>query len=274
MTESLVIAPRFCGPPESGNGGYTCGLIAAYLDGPVQVTLRRPPPLATAMTVEHAGEGSVQVLDGVALVAEGIRRPDDLAPELPGPVSDPEARAAGSRFRWLIHPEEHPFPACFVCGPDRAPGDGLRIFPGRLAGRALWAAPWTPDLSVTDAGGRVRPEVVWAALDCPSGIAAADAAGLAQDTAILLGRMTASLAVLPAAGDQCQVIAWPRGRDGRKLTAGSVLLGPGGTVLASATAVWLTVPRSDRASGTRASGTRASGTGPPVPGAADAGVSS
>ena len=55
--------------------------------------------------------------------------------------------------------------------------------------------------------------------------------------------MTAGLAVLPAAGDQCRVIAWPGGRDGRKLTAGSALLGPGGKVLAAARAVWLTVPR-------------------------------
>ncbi len=85
--------------------------------------------------------------------------------------------------------------------------------------------------------------MVWAALDCPSGIAAAEAAGLARDTAILLGRMTASLAVLPVAGDQCRVIAWPGERDGRKLTAGSALVGPGGKVLAAARAVWLTVPR-------------------------------
>ena len=55
--------------------------------------------------------------------------------------------------------------------------------------------------------------------------------------------MTASLAVLPAPGDQCLVIAWPGERDGRKLTAGSALLGPGGQVLAAARAVWLTVPR-------------------------------
>ena len=111
----------------------------------------------------------------------------------------------------------------------------------------MWAAPWTPDPSVADAGGTVRPEVVWAALDCPSGIAAAEAADLAGDTAVLLGRMTASLAELPVAGDQCLVIAWPVGRDGRKLLAGSALLGPGGKVLATARAIWLTVPRPDPA---------------------------
>ena len=135
------------------------------------------------------------------------------------------------------------FPDCFVCGMNRGPGDGLRIFPGRVPGRALWAAPWTPDTSVAGTDGRVRPEVIWAALDCPSGIAAAESAGLSQDTAILLGRMTASLAALPAPGDRCVVIAWPGARDGRKLQAGSAVLGPGGEVLAAASAVWLTVPR-------------------------------
>ena len=94
--------------------------------------------------------------------------------------------------------------------------------------------------------------MVWAALDCPSGIAAAEAAGLGDgsgwDTAILLGRMTATtLAARPAVGDQCRVIAWPQRRDGRKLTAGSALLGPGGEVLALAEAVWLTVPRPGQA---------------------------
>jgi hypothetical protein len=55
--------------------------------------------------------------------------------------------------------------------------------------------------------------------------------------------MTASLAVLPTAGDQCLVIAWPGERGGRKLTAGSALLEPGGKVLAAARTVWLTPPR-------------------------------
>ncbi|HJY57731.1 MAG TPA: hypothetical protein VJ418_15245, partial [Streptosporangiaceae bacterium] len=240
MTQTLLIAPRFCGPPGSGNGGYVCGRIAAYLDGQVTVTLRRPAPLATPMAVERGGESSVRIHHGRTLIAEAASSPGSPALEIPGPVSMAEARTAAGRARYYSDPF---FPACFVCGTDRQPGDGLRIFPGPVAGRPLWAAPWTPDPSVTDASGRVRPEVIWAALDCPSGIAAAEAAGLAQDTAILLGRMTASLAVLPAVGDQYLVIAWPGERDGRKLTAGSALLGPGGQVLAAARAVWLTVPR-------------------------------
>ena len=240
MKGSLVIPSRFCGPPGSGNGGYVCGRIAAYADGPVTVTLRRPPPLDTPMAVERDHEGAVRVRDGGTLIAEATSSPGRPAAGIPGAVSMADARTAAGRSRYYADPV---FPGCFVCGTGRRPGDGLRIFPGPLAGRPLWAAPWTPDPSVTGAGGRVRPEVVWAALDCPSGIAAAEAAGLARDTAVLLGRMTASLAVPPRSGDQCLVIAWPGGRDGRKLLAGSALLGPGDKVLAAARAVWLTVPR-------------------------------
>jgi hypothetical protein len=237
---SLVIPSRFCGPPGSGNGGYVCGRIAAYLDDPVTVTLRRSPPLDTPMVVERDDEGAARIHDGSTLIAEATSSPGSPAVEIPGAVSLAEARAAAGRSRYYADPV---FPGCFVCGTGRRPGDGLRIFPGPLDGRSLWAAPWTPDPSVAGADGRVRPEVVWAALDCPSGIAAADAASLARDTAVLLGRMTATLAVLPLAGDQCRVIAWPGMRDGRKLTAGSALLGPDGQVIAAARAVWLAVPR-------------------------------
>lgn len=239
-TASLVIPSRFCGPAGSGNGGYVCGRIAAYVNGPATVTLRRPPPLATPMAVDRDGEGSVRIHQGRTLIAEAASAPGSQAAQMPGPVSLAEAHAVTGHARYYADPV---FPDCFVCGMDRGPGDGLRIFPGPVPGRALWAAPWTPDPSVTGADGRVRPEVVWAALDCPSGIAAAEATGLSQDTAILLGQMTASLAVLPKAGDECVVIAWPGGRDGRKLLAGTALLGPGGDVLAAARAVWLTVPR-------------------------------
>jgi len=250
---ALLIAPRFCGPPGSGNGGYVSGRVAAYLDGPVTVTLRKPPPLDTPMAVERDGEGALRVTHDGTLIAEATPAEAGPALEVPEPLSAEQAHAAAGRAAYYNDPV---FPGCFVCGMGRGPGDGLRIFPGRVAGRPLWAAPWTPDESVTDDGGTVREEMAWAALDCPGGIAAAEAAGLSGDTAILLGRMTATLAArvgaepaaLPAAGDQCLVIAWPEGRDGRKLTAGSALLGPDGAVLAAASTVWLTMSRRDPAS--------------------------
>ncbi len=63
MTDSLIIPPSFCGPLDSGDGGWVGGLIAASTGSPVAVTLRRPPPLATAMAVGR-DDGPVRVLDG------------------------------------------------------------------------------------------------------------------------------------------------------------------------------------------------------------------
>jgi hypothetical protein len=52
----LVIASRFCGPPDSGNHGYVCGLVAARLGGQAEVTLpARPAMSATRLSVGFPG---------------------------------------------------------------------------------------------------------------------------------------------------------------------------------------------------------------------------
>jgi hypothetical protein len=56
VSDPIVIDRRFRGPPESGNGGYTCGLVAGRVDGPAEVTLRLPPPLEEPLTVA-SGDG-------------------------------------------------------------------------------------------------------------------------------------------------------------------------------------------------------------------------
>jgi len=134
MTESLVISSRFCGPSGSGNGGYACGRIAGYVDGPVTVTLRRPPPLATPMTVERDHEGAVRIHHGRTLIAEATSSPGSPALEIPGPVSMAEAHAVAGGARYYTDPV---FPGCFVCGTGRRPGDGLRIFPGPFGWQAV-----------------------------------------------------------------------------------------------------------------------------------------
>jgi len=235
----LRFAQRFCGPPGVTNGGFGCGSLAALLAGAADVTLRRPVPLERALTVHPDADGLV-LNDGDTLLAEARPSAIDVALVVPAEVTAAQAHAAAGTGSYYADPV---FPDCFVCGPTRGPADGLRIFPGPVPGTATYAAPWTPDPSVACADGRVWPEVVWAALDCPSGLAAAAGAELTADTAVVLGQMTANVPALPKAGDECHVVAWPLGREGRKLTAGAALLGPDGQVLAAARALWITVPR-------------------------------
>jgi hypothetical protein len=135
---------------------------------------------------------------------------------------------------------EHPFPTCFVCGPSRAAGDGLRIFPGRSAtaprDEPRLAATWVPDRSLADAAGRVLPEFLWAALDCPGYFS------IARDgETALLGRMTAEVDATIAAGERCVVVAWPITRDGRKLHAGTALFDASGTPRGRAFQTWIAV---------------------------------
>ena len=42
---SIIINRRYCGPPNSGNGGYVCGRLARHISGGAEITLRSPPPL-------------------------------------------------------------------------------------------------------------------------------------------------------------------------------------------------------------------------------------
>ncbi len=237
-SDTIAIPARFNGPPESSNGGYTCGLVARAMGAAVaEVALRRPPPLDQPLVVRREGaetdEELARLLDGDAVVAEGRLLPA-LDVEVPHAVSLEAATDAAGRFPWL---QEHAFPTCFVCGPKRAEGDGLRIFAGPVAGGDLYACPWTPASEWSDAGS-VRSEVVWAALDCPSAVPAAALVGEAAPTAVLAS-LAASLDRPVAAGEPHVVVSWPVGREGRKRTAASALLDAGGVVRARARALWI-----------------------------------
>jgi hypothetical protein len=219
----VIVPRRFNGPPDSANGGYACGLVAALVGGVAEVTLRRPPPLERELETHVQPDGeAAEVRDGGTLVAEARRVKLEI--EVPPPVSLEDAEAASRRYAGFDH---HAYPTCFTCGPER--DDGLRIFAGAVDGRpGLVAAPWTPREPLA-------AEVVWAALDCPSGWAVDDF----QREGVLLGRMAARVLNLPRLGEPLVVLGWRVGEDGRKRHAASALLTPGGEVLAAARSTWI-----------------------------------
>jgi hypothetical protein len=221
VSEQIVIDRHFRGPTESGNGGYTCGLVAQFVDGPAEVTLRVPPPLDRPLGVERA-DGAVRVFDGETLVAEAKPVTVDVEP----PESPSFEAASGAALP--NGDEESPFPECFVCGPHRVAGEGLRIFAGPLHDRVV-AAPWVPIDPYTG------PEFVWAALDCPG----AYACGFGERGVLVLGRLAVRVEALPRAGEHCVVVAWPLGDEGRKAFAGTALYGEGGRMLGVARATWI-----------------------------------
>jgi hypothetical protein len=120
----------------------------------------------------------------------------------------------------------HPFPHCFVCGPE---GDGFRLRPSSVGdGRVV--APWRPE--------EVRPELVWAALDCPGAFAIDP--DLSRG-ATVLGRLAAHIEELPEPGDELVVVAWPLpGAEGRRSYAGTSLF-RGNEPLAWARATWFSL---------------------------------
>ena len=233
----LIIARRFCGPPNSANGGYACGRLAEFVDGAAEVTLRSPPPLDKAMQVRDDGDG-VALYDGEKLI--GSARPVEFDLRVPQMPTFAAAKAAETR---TIAAHKHNLPTCFVCGPKRDPGDGLRIHVGPLdpddAGWAgLLAATWVPNADLANASGTVRPEFVWAALDCPTGYAAGFSDG---NVFLLLGRQSVRIGRCPTAGERCVIVARESSREGRKHHAEAVLFGEDAEAIASCKATWISV---------------------------------
>ena len=229
---TMQIEPRFCGPPDAGNGGYVCGRLASFIEGPAVVRLQLPPPLEVKLEVRSTGTG-VELLRGADIVAWA--RPSQVALEIPAAPSYAEAEAASHAYAGF---RAHPFPDCFVCGPQRKEGDGLRIFAGPLPGRNLVAAPWVPHPSLGDPKGNVRPEFIWAALDCPGAFSFDAPPG----TPLLLGELAAAIKGPVAVGERCVAVGWALTRDGRRHYTATALFSESGECRGLARATWFVVP--------------------------------
>jgi hypothetical protein len=220
---TLTVAPRFCGPPGAGNGGYVAGILAAYVASgePVTVTLRAPAPLATPLEV-RADAGGASLHHGSILVAES--HPGELRREPPPRVDLEAARAAEPHYAGL---SDDTFQGCFVCGTAR--DDGLALQPGPV-GDGMVACSWTPGPTTTGV------EFVWSALDCP-GAWTTDM----TDRPLVLGRITAQVEHVPAVGSPVVVVAQWHGDEGRKTVTSTAAYDEQGGLVGRSEQVWIAV---------------------------------
>jgi hypothetical protein len=230
--ERVMVSQRFCGPPGAGNGGYVAGLVARPLGECAEVTLRRPTPLDTPLALRPDSDGWILETEALREPLASGRAVDSVLPRLAVPSAPRFALALAASGRLPAHP----FPHCFVCGPQRGAGDGLRIFPGPLPGRSdLVAAPWIPDTSLCADGEHVDARFVWSALDCPGALVA-----MAQEPRpMLLARMTAELRGSVRKGERCVVVGWRIAREGRKHKSGTALYGADGRLRGASEQLWI-----------------------------------
>jgi len=225
----IIIDKRFCGPPNSGNGGYTAGIIAANLPFSPEVTLRAPPPLDKSMDLIVKGD-SATLLDGDALIAEA--KVADFQLNIITPVSFEQVNLAPVSSNVY---ESSPFQKCFVCGTDRAAGDGLNIRP-RTIGAKKVAAPWIPYASLGNEDGTVKGAFIWSALDCPGAWAMQD-----EQHFYLLGRMVAKIVKPVIVGNKYVIMGWVITTERRKTWTGTAIYDEKGRVCAYAKGTWILV---------------------------------
>ncbi len=243
MTDTIRIQKRFNGPHDSGNGGYSAGLAAQLLPpaDAIEATLRAAIPLDVTLRA-HATDTGLDIMtdDAATRILIMSLRPTWL--ETPN-VKSPGLEAATVAAATFRNPEDHVLPHCFVCGPARAEGDGLRIFADWLKEPSgldnpnafpIVAAPWQPTPDLADDSGRIAPEFLWAALDCPGAFAI-------DKEPILLGRMTAKIIDRPTTDAPIIAVAWSKGQDRRKHFAGSALFTESGALLAFSEQTWIQI---------------------------------
>lgn len=241
MIPQILIAKRFNGPPDSGNGGFVSGKIAEQIGSPCEVTLRKPPPLDTAMDLTRIGEIYQMTHEGVLIATAELTDPPmcDLAP-----VNLATARAA-AELGYALRCQSDVFTTCFVCGQDRAENDGLRLFAGMPPDQNIdgslqpVAVAWTPFAGLASDGVNVDEAHIWAAMDCPSAAAINNMGAPREPLHCLLGRFRNAVIRAPRVGEDCVITAQMTGRDGRKIYCDVALFSAMGEMMAQGKTTWI-----------------------------------
>lgn len=227
---TIQIDPRFNGFPDIALGGYVGGVLASFVGRPSsEVILRRPVKVGKKYQIITNLDGTKSLQEGEEVLA--IVREASVDLKAPQPVALEESEVAS---RGYVGHMRHLVPTCFNCGPLRAEGDGLRIFPGSVAGRDVVAAPWIPAKSVGNSNGVVNSEFIWSALDCPT-IWALVLHGRpdTKDQAVT-ARLAVELISPLQVGEPCVVMGWKVSEIERTRVAGGAVHSADGELLAIA----------------------------------------
>jgi len=229
MSESHTFTHRYAGPPFAVNGGHLAGVLAEKAGlSRAHVEFVRPVPLDAPVQVD-AADGGARVQHQGILLAEAS--PASLLHDA-SPAVDWKTAASAAR---RVDSTGHPFPLCYVCGPDRGHGDGLHLQPGEVS-PGLVATVWLPTADQTHGCGAVPLRVVTAALDCPSAFAF-----LGRAEAALLAAMTFEVRRLPRVGERVVVTGSLRSARGRKAWATTTLATAEGETIGRAGNLWIRV---------------------------------
>lgn len=224
----IIIAKRFNGPPQSGNGGIGAGRFADFLDGPHTIRISAPIPLDTPLSIVRDGE-KVFLLNGKQIIMAA--RPAELKLTAP---SAPPLNVAREANNHLINFGADGETSCFVCGRNRGVGDGMRVWAGEAEGHHGALEAWILHQAFCDEDDLMRPEYMFGALDCPGGASLPE-----ENRRVLLGEMTTVIHQRPRKGEELIIHAWHDHSDGRKHFAGTALYSADGTLLAQADTLWI-----------------------------------
>ena len=237
-SDTLSIDSRYCGPPDSANGGYVGGLLATALGATTAtLSLKAPVPVDRPLRLQHTTQG-VELLHDQTLLASAAA--DELLLDLPPPCSFAEAERVAGRCLGL---QNHPFVNDFVSGPARQPGDGLLISPGPLDAVRV-AAPFRVHPALCDPDGQLSTALIWAALDSSSSFPLLEEPAAAAMVPWGLGRLTVTVTGTLAANETAVTIAWSLGREGRKGHAAAALYNGAGQAIAWSRALWISLKKS------------------------------
>lgn len=231
--DTVYISHKYRGPSQSANGGYCAGVLANCFNGePTEVNLSAPPPLDKELELIR-DSGLVTLMDGQQPLANAKLSELSLEP-IPG-ISVEDAKKASEAY---VGFDKHTLPECFVCGTLRAPGDGLRIYPGKAEPAHSVATTWAPSSEFVDNEGNVRNEIVWAALDCPSYFGLQEPGLMA-----LLAKMKAQVYESLSPERTYVVQGWKLSQDGRKYWSAASIRNEQGKLMALSECLWIVLQK-------------------------------